>query len=354
MTVFSHPEFSNHEQIVYATDPASGLKALIGVHNTNLGPALGGCRMWSYGREEDALTDVLRLSRGMTYKNAMANLPLGGGKTVIIGNAATDKNPALFQALGRAIDRLNGAYVTAEDVGTSPADMLEIRKNTRFVVGLDPASGGRGDPSPATALGCFVGIRAAVRAQFGQSDLSGLTVAVQGLGHVGYDLARQLHEAGARLVVTDVNPLSIERAVQQFGAVAVAPDAIYDVQADIYAPCALGATINDQTIDRLLVRIVAGCANNVLARPEHGDRLMDKGILYAPDYVINAGGVIKVGGEYINMPLAEVEQRVLGIEATLDSVFQKAAQDNVTPAKAADAIAEARIFGKDTKAAVAA
>lgn len=352
MTVFSHPEFFDHEQIVYVSDRASGLRALIGVHNTNLGPGLGGCRMWRYAREEEALTDVLRLSRGMTYKNAMANLPLGGGKTVIIGNAATDKTPAMFQALGRAIDRLNGAYVTAEDVGTSPADMLEIRKSTQFVVGLDPASGGRGDPSPATALGCFVGIRAAVRAQLGQSDLSGLTVAVQGLGHVGYDLARQLHDAGARLIVTDVNAVNVERAVQQLAAVAVAPEAIYDVQADIYAPCALGATVNDTTIDRFKVKIIAGCANNVLARPEHGDRLMEKGILYAPDYVINAGGVIKVGGEYINMPIAEVEQRVLGIEATLDGVFRKAALDGINPAKAADAIAEARIYG-DANAAAA-
>jgi len=345
MSVFDHPEFFGHEQVVHVRDRDSGLQAIIAVHNTRLGPSLGGCRMWSYAHEDDALTDVLRLSRGMTYKAALANLPLGGGKTVIIGNAASQKSPALFQALGRAIDRLNGSYITAEDVGTSPADMLEIRKETKYVVGLDPANGGRGDPSPATALGCFVGIKAAVRAHLGQSDLAGLTVALQGLGHVGFDLARQLHEAGVRLIVSDVNTMNIDRAVQQFGAVAVAPNAIYDVTADIYAPCALGATVNDHTIDRLTAKIVAGCANNVLARPEHGDQLMARGILYAPDYVINAGGVIKVFSEYAAMPLAEMEQRVLDIETTLETVFKKAALENITPAKAADMLAEQRISG---------
>ena len=352
MGVFHHPEFFDHEQVVHVSDRDSGLRAIIAVHNTRLGPSLGGCRMWHYAHEVDALTDVLRLSRGMTYKAAMAGLPLGGGKTVIIGDSATQKSPALFQALGRAIERLNGSYITAEDVGTSPADMLEIRKNTQFVVGLDPANGGRGDPSPATALGCFVGIKAAVRAHLGLADLAGLTVAVQGLGHVGYDLARQLNAAGVRLIVSDVNQANVDRAVQQFGAVAVTPDAIYDVAADIYAPCALGATINDRTLDRLTAKIVAGCANNVLARPDHGDRLMERGILYAPDYVINAGGLIKVYSEYAAMPLAEMEQRVLNIGDTLDAVFKKATLDGITPAKAADILAEARIFGD--KQAVAA
>ncbi|MEW9900524.1 Glu/Leu/Phe/Val dehydrogenase dimerization domain-containing protein [Chitinivorax sp. PXF-14] len=339
MNVFTHIDFDGHEQVVFAHDAKTGLKAIIAVHNTALGPAMGGCRMWPYASEADALTDVLRLSRGMTYKNAMAGLPIGGGKSVVIGSSRTDKSPELMQALGEAIERLGGRYITAEDVGTSPADMRAVSTSTRHVLGTSAETG---DPSPFTALGCFVGARAAIRHGLGRDSFDGLRVALQGLGHVGWHYAKHLHEAGAKLVVTDIDEAAMERARRELGAEVVAPEAIYDVEADIYAPCALGATVNAETLTRLKCKIIAGAANNQLARPEIGELLRDKGMLYAPDFVINAGGIIKVCYDYLGKPLAEVDSHVRRIEDTLDEVFQRARRDGQATSAVAEHIAEAR------------
>ncbi|MEO8598637.1 MAG: Glu/Leu/Phe/Val dehydrogenase [bacterium] len=336
--IFNELNFDDHEQVVFACEPKSGLKAIIAVHNTNLGPAMGGCRMWNYASEALAINDVLRLSRGMTYKNAVAGLPLGGGKSVIIGNPKTDKTPTLFEALGEALERLGGRYITAEDVGTSPADMAHVAAKTRYVAGL----GATGDPSPYTALGCFVGAQAAVKHHLKRDSMEGLTVAVQGLGHVGYDYARHLHAAGAKLVVTDIDAAALERARVEFGAEIVAPDAIYDVAADIYAPCALGATLNLDTLLRLKATIVAGAANNQLATADVGDLLRQKGILYAPDFVINAGGIIKAGYEYFHKPEADVEAQVRKISDTLAQIFAQADHEGLPTSVVADQMAEAR------------
>lgn len=343
MNIFESPDFDGHEQVVFASDEASGLKAIIAVHNTRRGPAMGGCRMWRYPDSGAAATDALRLARGMTYKNAMAGLPIGGGKAVIIGDAKTQKTPALFRALGRAIEQLGGRYITAEDVGTSPDDMQHVREKTRYVAGLSGDFGGRGDPSPATALGVFVGIQAAVHHRLGVGSVSGLTVAVQGLGHVGYDLAWRLHEAGARLVVTDVDREACERAAHELDARVVSPDEIYDVPAEVFAPCALGAVLNPITLPRLHCKVVAGAANNQLATEEIGVQLREAGILYAPDYVINAGGIIKVCAEYFGEPADSVEERVRGIGATLTGVFEQAAAEGEATSVAADRMARARL-----------
>ncbi|MBI3144699.1 MAG: Glu/Leu/Phe/Val dehydrogenase [Pseudogulbenkiania sp.] len=342
MSIFELPDFDGHEQVVFASDSRSGLKAIIAIHNTRRGPAMGGCRMWAYPDSTAAATDALRLARGMTYKNAMAGLPIGGGKAVIIGDARSAKSPELFRALGRAIDQLGGRYITAEDVGTSPADMSFVREETRYVAGLSGELGGTGDPSPATALGVFVGIEAAVRHRLGVDSVKGLTVAVQGLGHVGYDLARRVHEAGARLVVADIDRANAERAAAEFGARVVAPDEIVDAQADVFAPCALGAVLNRQSLPRLKCSVVAGAANNQLATDDIGEQLRDAGILYAPDYVINAGGIIKVCAEYLSEPVDSVEGRVRAIARTLGEVFQMAERDGIATSRAADTLARAR------------
>lgn len=336
--VFNEPNFDAHEQVVFVSEPKSGLKAIVAVHSTNLGPAMGGCRMWNYASEAEALTDVLRLSRGMTYKNAVAGLPIGGGKSVILGNPKTDKTPALFEALGEALERLGGRYVTAEDVGTSPADMAHVAQKTSFVAGL----GASGDPSPFTALGCFVGAQAAVKHQLQRDSMEGLIVALQGLGHVGYDYARRLHAAGAKLVVADIDQAALERARAELGAEVVPVDSIYDVQADIYAPCALGATLNPNTLSRLKAKIVAGAANNQLATAEIGEALRRQGILYAPDFVINAGGIIKVCYEYLNKPESDVEAHVRKIGETLTEVFERADRDGLATSVVADRVAESR------------
>jgi leucine dehydrogenase len=336
--VFSEPNFDHHEQVVFVSEPKSGLKAILAVHNTNLGPAMGGCRMWSYASEAEAITDVLRLSRGMTYKNAVAGLPIGGGKSVIIGNPKTDKTPALFEALGEALERLGGRYVTAEDVGTTTDDMAHVASKTSFVAGL----GESGDPSPYTALGCFVGAQAAIRHHLKRDSFDGLVVALQGLGNVGFDYARRLHEAGAKLIVADIDNGRLERAREAFGAEIVPVDSIYDVQADIYAPCALGATLNPNTLDRLKVKIVAGGANNQLATPDIGDKLRQKGVLYVPDFVINAGGIIKVCYEYLNKPENEVEAHVRRIGGTLAEVFDRADHEGRSTSVVADEVAESR------------
>ncbi len=258
MTIFDHEEFDDHEQVVFCRDAASGLAAIVAVHNTNLGPALGGCRFYPYASEEDAVTDVLRLSRGMTYKAAMAGLPLGGGKSVILGDPRTEKTEALLKAFGRQIDHMNRRYITAEDVGTTVADMDVIKTETNHVTGV---STGAGNPSPSTARGVFVGMKAAARYKLGRPNLSGLTVAVQGVGNVGYHLCGYLAEDGAKLIVTDISEEALARVASEFDATVVAPDTIYDAEADIFAPCAMGAIVNDDTLPRLKCAIVAGSAN---------------------------------------------------------------------------------------------
>lgn len=347
MDVFSAKDFSGHEQVVFSHDPVTGLKAIIAVHNTLRGPSLGGCRMWPYATEAEALTDVLRLSRGMSYKSALAELPLGGGKSVIIGDSRKDKTPELMKAMGRAVDRLSGRYIVAEDVGTSTADMAHIRTNTKHVAGLLPEQGGSGDPSPATAWGCFLGIQQAVKFQLKSDDLRGLRVAVQGLGNVGQHLCHLLYEAGAKLIVADIRPEFVQKMVEAYGATSVLPDAIYSVDADVFAPCALGAIINDATIPQLKVKVVAGSANNQLAEARHGQVLLDKGILYAPDYAINAGGVINVGYEQIlgpgNYNRDKAYAHIGRIAQTMQIIFEMAQQQGIPTSVAADRLAEQRL-----------
>ena len=352
MQLFDSVHFDDHEQVVFCKDPASGLKAIIAIHNTGLGPAVGGCRMWPYGSENEALADVLRLSRGMTYKSAISGLPYGGGKAVVIGDPRKHKTAQLFRALGRFVDSLGGRYVVAEDVGTSPADMEWVRQETRHVSGI--AEGGSGDPSPATAHGVLHGIRASVALRLNRESLDGVRVAVQGLGHVGFDLCKRLADAGARLYVTDINIDAVRRAVSQFGAAAVRPQAIYGVEVDVFAPCALGAVLNDETIPRLRAAVVAGSANNQLAQARHGDALRARGILYAPDYVINAGGIINISHEGTAYDQAKAFAQVAGIAATLSQIYRRADRDGIATNVAADRVAEERFKGRSTAPASAA
>lgn len=342
MDIFRYMEEHGHEQLVFCYDKASGLKAIIGIHDTTLGPALGGCRMWAYASEDEAIVDVLRLAKGMTYKNAAMGLNLGGGKTVVIGDARTDKTEEMFRALGRFVESLNGRYITAEDVGIGTADVTMISQETDHVVGLPGKSG---DPSPATAFGVFQGMRAAAQHVWGDESLTGKTVAVQGLGNVGYHLCRHLHEAGAKLVVADIYEDRVERVVNEFGATAVAPDEIHAVECDIYAPCALGAVINDETIPALKCKIVAGSANNQLAEPRHGDELHKRGILYAPDYIINGGGVINVAYELSagGYDRERAYAHIATIYDRLQRVFATSRDEDIPTYKAADSLAEQRI-----------
>ncbi|HEX4895338.1 MAG TPA: Glu/Leu/Phe/Val dehydrogenase dimerization domain-containing protein [Solimonas sp.] len=346
MSLFQHPEFDGHETVSFCHDAATGLRAIIAVHDTHLGKGLGGCRMWPYASEAEALTDVLRLSRGMTYKAALAGLPQGGGKSVIIGDPRRDKTPELMRAMGRAVHRLNGAYVVAEDSGTSVADIRLMAEVTPHVGGLADAkavaAGRTGDPSPATAQGVFIGLQAAVRHQLQREDLRGLKVAIQGVGNVGYRLARHLHEAGARLWVTDLHAPAVERCVREFGATAVSMEAIFALDVDVFAPCALGAILNDTTIPQLKARVVAGAANNQLAQPTHGAALRERGVLYAPDYCINAGGIIDIYYEGPGYDAAMVEAHLQRIGRTLSTIFQRADAERCTTAEIADRMAEER------------
>lgn len=346
MAIFDSLVQHDYEQLVFCQDRASGLKAVIAIHDTTLGPALGGCRMWTYVTEEAAVTDALRLARGMTYKAAAAGLSLGGGKTVVMGNAKTDKSEALFRSLGRSIEGLHGRYITAEDVGTTEQDMEWIRKETRYVTGGSTSSGSSGNPSPMTALGVFQGLRAAVHEAFGHEELAGLRVAVQGLGHVGFGLCEYLHAAGAQLTVTDISAESVARAVEAFGATAVGPEEITRVSCDVFAPCALGAVISDDTIPHLRCQVIAGAANNQLAEERHGDRLHALGILYAPDYVINAGGLIQMAEELNGYDALRTRAKVEAIYGTMKQVFSIAKEKNIPTYQAADRMAEARIAAK--------
>ena len=339
MAVFNHPEFDNHEQVVFCADQTTGLKAIIAVHSTRLGPAVGGCRLWDYVADEDALVDVLRLSRGMTYKNAMAGLPLGGGKSVIIGDAKTIKSEALFRKFGQFVHSLSGRYISAEDVNITTQDIHIVGQETPYVAGLDGKSG---NPAPFTALGTYQGLKAAAKHKFGSDSLAGLTVAVQGLGSVGFYLCEYLHKEGAKLIVTDINQDAVSRAVAQFGATAVGLDEIYAQHCDIYAPCALGATINDQSIAQFNCKIIAGCANNQLKENRHGEMLRQKGILYAPDYVINAGGIINVSLELRPQGYNEAESTgmVMKIYHTLLNIFQRADAEQQPTNAIADVMAQ--------------
>jgi leucine dehydrogenase len=343
MDVFASPAFDNHEQVVFFFDRASGLKAIVALHDTTLGPAIGGCRMWPYASEADAVTDVLRLAKGMTYKAAMASLPFGGGKTVIIGDPRTGKSEALFRALGRAIDSLGGRYYTGEDVGTCPADMDWASAETACVLGR--SSGSSGDPSPVTARGVWLGIRAAVKHRLGNADLTGIRIAVQGLGHVGYNVARLLAQDGAKLIVADLDPARAERAAEEFGARLVDGDAIFGVEAEVLTPCALGGVINDQTLPRLTCKIVAGAANNQLLEPRHGAALHARGILYAPDYVINAGGLINIAEELRSgsYDRGRALAKVQTVAETLTEVFERAEREGAPTSEIADRLAEERV-----------
>ncbi|MCL1140834.1 Glu/Leu/Phe/Val dehydrogenase dimerization domain-containing protein [Shewanella pneumatophori] len=335
MAIFNHISFDDHEQVVFCHDKESGLKAIIAIHNTNLGPAVGGCRMWNYESDDEAITDVLRLSRGMTYKNAMAGLKMGGGKSVIIADPKIQDREALFRAFGRCIDTLGGKYYSAEDVGVSTSDIMIAHQETPYMAGLEGKSG---DPSPFTALGTYLGIKAAVKHQRGLDSLKGLKISVQGVGHVGYYLCRHLHAEDAELIVTDIHQSSLDRVANEFGATVVAPQDIYHQDVDVYAPCALGATINDITIPMLKATIVAGCANNQLAEVRHGEMLKDLGILYAPDYVINAGGIINVSFEK-DYDASAATAKVEEIYNTLLTVFSHADEQNRTTGDVADEMA---------------
>src|ERR1043165_965572 len=318
MKIFDTISSMGHEQLVMCHDPAAGYRGIIAIHSTVLGPALGGTRFWNYASDEEAIVDALRLPRGMTYKNAVAGLNLGGGKSVIIGDNKTADREMIFRAHGRFVESLGGRYITAEDVGTSTADMDYVHMETDYVSGL---AGRSGDPSPVTAHGVFRAIQASAKYRWGSDDISGKTISVQGCGHVGYYLAKELHEAGSKLVVTDIDAERVKRVVSEFGAKAVGTDEIYGVGANVFAPCALGAIINDKTIRQLKVEIVAGAANNVLLEEKHGDALEKKGILYAPDYVANAGGVINVYSELAGWTSARAFRKADEIYDTILKVF---------------------------------
>ena len=344
MSVFSHPEYDQHEQVSFHHDAATGLKAIIAVHSTRLGCGLGGCRMFPYASDADALNDVLRLSRGMTYKAALAGLPQGGGKSVILGDSRKDKTPELMLAMGRFVDQFGGKYVVAEDSGTSVADIRTMAEVTRHIGGLADAEslaqGRTGDPSPATAYGTFVGLKAAVKHRLQRDDLKGLKVAIQGVGNVGYRLAKYLHEAGAQLWVTDIHHPSVEKAVNDFGATAVSMEQIFALEVDVFAPCALGAIINDLTVLLIKAPVIAGAANNQLAAAHHGEALMQRGVLYAPDYAINAGGIIEIYHETHGYNETIATAHLDRIGTVLTQIFERANAEKKPTQQVADQLAE--------------
>jgi leucine dehydrogenase len=331
----------NHEQVLFCQDRATGLKAIIAVHNTKLGPALGGTRMWQYNNEEEAITDVLRLSRGMTYKNSISGLDLGGGKAVIIGDSRSQKNEALFRRFGQFVNSLSGKYITAEDVGISPQDMVWVNKETNYVAGLPSKSG---DPSPVTAYGVYVGMKACAKEQFGSDSLKDKKIGVQGVGHVGQYLIQHLKEEGAEIFVTDIHEPTLKEVAKNFGAKVVGLDAIYDLDMDIYAPCALGATVNDETLERLKCSIIAGAANNQLKNEViHGKRVMEKGIIYAPDYMINAGGVINCFAEVDSQTANWAMKKAGEIYDTTMNIIKGSKAQNIPTYAIANKLAEDRI-----------
>jgi leucine dehydrogenase len=346
-TPWGYPDFDAHEALHFVTDEKSGLRAIIAMHSTHLGPSAGGTRMWHYADDGEALTDALRLSRGMSYKNAMAGLPLGGGKAVILANRTRTKTPEMIAAFGQAVNSLGGKYVTAEDVGMSVADMIAISKQTKFVAGL-PVEGGAvgGDPGPHTSLGVYLGIKAAVKRALGKDSLSGLHIALQGAGSVAGGVARQAAAEGARLSIADVDRARAEKLASETGGGVVTPDDVLYIEADVVSPCALGAILTEQTIARLNTPIVAGGANNQLATAADGRRLLARGILYAPDYVINAGGIINVSTEYLGDGGPElVRSRIDGIPGRLEQIWAESAATERDPASVADAMAQ-KLIGR--------
>jgi leucine dehydrogenase len=343
-SVFSQITQMKHEQVMFCYDPEIGLKAIIAVHNTILGPALGGTRFWNYAKDEEALTDALRLSRGMTYKAAITGLHLGGGKAVIIGDSRKEKTEALFRRYGKFVNSLNGKYITAEDVGTSSQDMEWIARETKFVTGLPEYLGGGGDPSPFTAFGVYMGMKAAAKEAYGNDSLKGKKVIVQGVGHVGEYLVEHLVKEGAVVSITDIYEDRIAAVTKKHKVAAIQPEEVYQFDADIYAPCALGATINNDTIDHLKCHIIAGAANNQLKEESiHGQLLLEKGILYAPDYLINAGGLVNVGAEWETYNRTRVQAECERIYDRTLQIFKYAKQKNIPTYKAANEIAEERL-----------
>lgn len=340
MKLFETLAAMGHEEIVMCSDPSCGYKGILAVHSTKLGPALGGTRFWQYATDEDAITDALRLSRGMTYKNAVAGLQLGGGKSIIIGDNKTKDRERIFRAHGRFVETLGGRYITAEDVGTSTKDMDYVHMETGHVAGL---AGKSGDPSPVTAHGVFRAVQASANRKWGSDSLEGKTVAIQGCGNVGRYLAKELHDAGAKLIVSDIDPSKTKRVVEMTGAKCVEGDAIFTADADIFSPCALGGIINDHTIPKLKVQIVAGGANNQLLEERHGDALAARGILYAPDYVANAGGVINVFGEVAGWDAQRALDKADDIYDTVLRVFDIAESQKIPTYEAADRLAEQRL-----------
>ena len=345
MSVLSHPEYDDHELVVFHRDPASGLRAIVAIHDTHLGRGLGGCRVYPYATEHDAITDALRLSRGMTYKAALAGLAQGGGKAVVMADPRRDKTPAMMRAMGRLVQSLGGRYVIAEDSGTDEADMREVARETAFIGGgaapPDPGDPGDRDTSAATALGVFFGIQAAVRARFQRDDLRGMRVSIQGAGKVGQVLARHLHEAGAQLFVCDAYAPAVEDCVRLYGATPVDAGALFELDVDVFSPCALGAIFDDHSVPRLRAPIVAGAANNQLAEPRHGKALLDRGVLYAPDYAINAGGIINLYYEGESRRWADVEKHLRRIGTTLTAIFERSRDEGRPTDQIADRMAEA-------------
>jgi len=342
--VFGQLSFDDHEQIVFCNDKDTGLKAIIGIHNSVMGPALGGTRMWNYNTEWEALNDVLRLSRGMTFKSAITGLNIGGGKAVIIGDAKTQKTPELMRKFGEFVHSLSGRYITAEDVGMETKDMDTVRDVTPYVTGISEERGGSGNPSPVTAYGVYLGMKAAAKSQFGSDVLEGKKVLVQGIGHVGETLVDYLTKEGAQVTITDINEEKLYQVASKYNATIYTGEDLYTADVDIYAPCAMGATINDATIEKIKAKVIAGAANNQLADENvHGARLTERGILYAPDFLINAGGIINVYAELANYGKAEIMTKTENIYNTTLEIIAFAAKNNMTTHKAALTIAQNRI-----------
>ena len=344
MTVFSHSDFSNHEGVYFASDIETGLRVIIAVHSTVRGPSAGGTRFWSYESDQEALTDALRLSEAMSYKNAVADLPLGGGKAVLIRPKGDFDRVGLFEAYGRAIANLNGIYIAAEDVGVSPADMDVIRSQTEFVAGLSNGPAASGDPSPITAEGVFRGIKVGAKHVWGTESLKGKTIAVQGLGHVGYTLCQSLHSAGASLYVADINEDIIEKAVTELNAQAVSIETIHAQEVDIFAPCALGGALNEKTVPEIHAKLIGGAANNQLSSSEIAYILHEKGITYLPDFVLNAGGIINIAAEVSGTYDPKwVEQKLIGLKNTITDILAQSSERDVTTLQIANKIAEERL-----------
>jgi leucine dehydrogenase len=341
--IFETLATTGHEQVVFCHNRDAGLKAIIAIHNTVLGPALGGTRMWPYATEQEALDDVLRLSRGMTFKAAVSGLNLGGGKAVIIGDPNKDKSEALFRAFGRFVSSLNGRYITAEDVGIDVNDMEYVLKETEYVTGVHQVHGGSGDPSPFTAYGTMQGLMAALNVAYGNEDVGKYSYAVQGVGHVGFEYVKLLREQGAKVFVTDINKDAVQRCVDEYGCEAVGLDEIYDCDVDVYSPCALGGTVNEKTLPRIRAKVICGAANNQLSTDEIGVEVERRGILYAPDYAVNAGGLMNVSIEFDGYNRERAMRMMRTIYYNVGKIFQIAKRDGIPTFRAADRMAEERI-----------